>query len=37
MKRLKLKKKSETNLTLRYYGLGAQIIKDLSIKNMILI
>ena len=23
--------------TLRYYGIGAQIIKDLNIKNMILI
>ena len=31
------KKKSETNLTLRYYGLGAQIIKDFKIKNMILL
>ena len=29
--------KSETNLTLRYYGLGAQIIKDFKIKNMILL
>ena len=28
---------SETDLTLRYYGIGAQIIKDLKIKNMILI
>ena len=34
---IKNEKKSETDLTLRYYGLGAQIIKDLSIKNMILI
>ena len=25
------------NLTLRYYGIGAQIIKDLKIKNMILV
>ena len=23
--------------TLRYYGIGAQIIKDLNVKNMILI
>ena len=29
--------KSETNLTLRYYGLGAQIIKDFKVKNMILL
>ena len=29
--------KSETNLTLRYYGLGAHIIKDFKIKNMILL
>ena len=29
-------KKSETNVTLRYYGLGAQIIKDFKVKNMIL-
>ena len=28
---------NETNLTLRYYGIGAQIIKDLKIKNMTLI
>ena len=34
---IKTKKKSETDLTLRYYGLGAQIIKDFNIKNMILI
>jgi len=28
----------ENNInTLRYYGIGAQIIKDLNIKNMILI
>ena len=27
-----------TNInTLRYYGIGAQIIKDLNVKNMILI
>ena len=25
------------NFTLRYYGIGAQIIKDLKIKNMILV
>ncbi len=31
------KKKSATDLTLRYYGLGAQIIKDFKVKNMILI
>ena len=31
------KKKSETDLTLRYYGLGAQILKDFKVKNMILI
>ena len=30
-------KKSETNVTLRYYGLGAQIIKDFKVKNMILL
>ena len=29
--------KNETNLTLRYYGIGAQIIKDLKIKKMILV
>ncbi len=29
-------KKNETNMTLRYYGLGAQIIKDFNVKNMIL-
>jgi 3,4-dihydroxy 2-butanone 4-phosphate synthase/GTP cyclohydrolase II len=29
-------KKSNIN-TLRYYGIGAQIIKDLNVKNMILI
>ena len=27
---------SDKNLTLRYYGIGAQIIKDFKIKNMIL-
>ena len=32
------KKNSEINNinTLRYYGIGAQIIKDLNVKNMIL-
>ena len=30
------KKKSDTDLTLRYYGIGAQIIKDFKVKNMIL-
>ena len=34
---IKAEKKSETDLTLRYYGLGAQIIKDFNIKNMVLI
>ena len=29
-------KKNDTDMTLRYYGLGAQIIKDFKIKNMIL-
>ena len=29
--------KNETDLTLRYYGLGAQIIKDFKVKNMILL
>ena len=33
----KEKKKSDTDLTLRYYGIGAQIIKDFNIKNMVLI
>ena len=31
------KQKSETNVTLRYYGLGAQIIKDFKVRNMILL
>ena len=31
------KKKNDTDITLRYYGIGAQIIKDLKIKNMILL
>ena len=30
-------KKNPTDLTLRYYGLGAQIIKDFNVKNMILL
>ena len=30
------KDKSETDITLRYYGIGAQIIKDFKVKNMIL-
>ena len=30
-------KKNETNFTLRYYGFGAQIIKDFNVKNMILL
>ena len=29
--------KWDTDLTLRYYGIGAQIIKDFKVKNMILI
>ncbi len=34
----KRKDKSEKeNITLRYYGIGAQIIKDLKVKNMILV
>ncbi len=31
------KKRDNENFTLRYYGIGAQIIKDLKIKNMILV
>ena len=27
----------KVNITLRYYGIGAQIIKDLKVKNMILV
>ena len=30
-------KNEKDNYTLRYYGIGAQIIKDLKIKNMILV
>ena len=29
-------KKNDTDATLRYYGLGAQIIKEFNVKNMIL-
>ena len=29
--------KEKENFTLRYYGIGAQIIKDLKVKNMILV
>ena len=32
----KNKNEVNTNLTLRYYGIGAQIIKDFKVKNMIL-
>ena len=32
------KKNNDTdNVILRYYGIGAQIIKDLKVKNMILV
>ncbi len=34
---IKKKKNNETDMTLRYYGLGAQIIKDFNVKNMILL
>ena len=30
-------KNDKENITLRYYGIGAQIIKDLRVKNMILV
>tara|TARA_B100000963_G_C22616597_1_gene667663 strand:+ start:216 stop:1274 length:1059 start_codon:yes stop_codon:yes gene_type:complete len=33
----KNEKKDKENITLRYYGIGAQIIKDLKVKNMILV
>ena len=33
----KIPKKRERDITLRYYGLGAQIIKDFKVKNMILL
>ena len=29
-------KKNTTDITLRYYGLGAQIIKEFNVRNMIL-
>ena len=29
--------KNETDITLRYYGFGAQIIKDFKVKSMILL
>ncbi len=32
-----LKDKKNTDLTLRYYGIGAQILKEFNVKNMILI
>ena len=34
---VKKTKKNNSDITLRYYGLGAQIIKDFKIKNMILL
>ena len=34
---MKGNKKEDTDLTLRYYGFGAQIIKDHNIENMILL
>ena len=34
---MKLIKNNGLNFTLRYYGIGAQIIKDFNVKNMILI
>ena len=33
----KIDKKENDNVILRYYGIGAQIIKDLKVKNMILV
>ena len=30
-------KKNESDFTLRYYGLGAQIIKDFNVRNMVLL
>ena len=33
----KINKNDKENVTLRYYGIGAQIIKDLKVKNMILV
>ena len=32
-----IKNSSENNSILRYYGVGAQILKELKIKNMILV
>ena len=34
---MKGNKKEDTDLTLRYYGIGAQIIKDFGVKTMILL
>jgi 3,4-dihydroxy 2-butanone 4-phosphate synthase / GTP cyclohydrolase II len=33
----KIEKNEKENVTLRYYGIGAQIIKDFKVKNMILV
>jgi 3,4-dihydroxy 2-butanone 4-phosphate synthase/GTP cyclohydrolase II len=33
----KIEKNEKENITLRYYGIGAQIIKDFKVKNMILV
>ncbi|OUW58072.1 MAG: 3,4-dihydroxy-2-butanone-4-phosphate synthase [Candidatus Pelagibacter sp. TMED197] len=33
----KFDRNEKDNITLRYYGIGAQIIKDLKVKNMILV
>ena len=33
---IKKTKQNDTDLTLRYYGLGAQIIKDFNVRDMIL-
>ena len=33
----KIDKSEKDNVILRYYGIGAQIIKDLKVKNMILL
>ncbi|MBA1338872.1 MAG: 3,4-dihydroxy 2-butanone 4-phosphate synthase / GTP cyclohydrolase II [Pelagibacterales bacterium] len=33
----KIDKNEKENITLRYYGIGAQIIKDFKVKNMILV
>ena len=33
----KIDKNDRENITLRYYGIGAQIIKDLKVRNMILV